>query len=48
VDGAYAGVTEQAGIHASDGRFNLNVKGNPDLEGAVIGICGGLICRRLL
>ncbi|MBN3755502.1 filamentous hemagglutinin N-terminal domain-containing protein [Paraburkholderia sp. Tr-20389] len=34
--GRYAGVNEQAGIRAGDGGFNLNVKGNTDLKGAVI------------
>ncbi|WP_373453253.1 hemagglutinin repeat-containing protein [Burkholderia sp. AU33647] len=34
--GSYAGVAEQAGIQAADGGFNLNVKGNTDLKGAVI------------
>ncbi|WP_118178503.1 hemagglutinin repeat-containing protein [Paraburkholderia phosphatilytica] len=34
--GSYAGVNEQAGIHAGDGGFNINVKGNTDLNGAVI------------
>ncbi|MDN7590914.1 hemagglutinin repeat-containing protein [Burkholderia seminalis] len=36
-DGSYAGVNEQAGIQASDGGFNINVKGNTDLKGAYIG-----------
>ncbi|CAE6905080.1 tRNA nuclease CdiA-2 [Paraburkholderia domus] len=35
-NGSYAGVNEQAGIHAGDGGFNLNVHGNIDLKGAVI------------
>ena len=34
--GSYAGVTEQAGIQAGDGGFNISVKGNTDLKGAVI------------
>ncbi|WP_081064354.1 hemagglutinin repeat-containing protein [Burkholderia stagnalis] len=34
--GNYAGVNEQAGIQAGDGGFNVNVKGNTDLTGAVI------------
>ncbi|VWC77495.1 hemagglutinin [Burkholderia lata] len=34
--GSYVGVAEQAGIQAGDGGFNLNVKGNTDLKGAVI------------
>ncbi|WP_322080640.1 hemagglutinin repeat-containing protein, partial [Burkholderia cenocepacia] len=36
-DGNYAGVNEQAGIQAGDGGFNINVKGNTDLNGAYIG-----------
>ncbi|WP_343656073.1 hemagglutinin repeat-containing protein [Paraburkholderia caribensis] len=35
-DSNYAGVNEQAGIQAGDGGFNINVKGNTDLKGAVI------------
>ena len=35
-NGSYAGVNEQAGIRAGDGGFNINVKGNTDLHGAVI------------
>ncbi|ANB71739.1 hemagglutinin [Paraburkholderia phytofirmans OLGA172] len=35
-DSNYAGVNEQAGINAGDGGFNVNVKGNTDLTGAVI------------
>ncbi|SAL58988.1 cell surface protein [Caballeronia terrestris] len=35
-NGDYHGVSEQAGIHAGDGGFNLNVKGNTSLTGAVI------------
>ncbi|EEA03642.1 filamentous hemagglutinin family outer membrane protein [Burkholderia sp. H160] len=35
-NGSYAGVNEQAGIQAGDGGFNINVKGNTDLKGAVI------------
>jgi filamentous hemagglutinin len=34
--GSYAGVNEQAGIQAGDGGFNISVKGNTDLKGAVI------------
>lgn len=34
--GNYAGVNEQAGIQAGDGGFNVSVKGNTDLTGAVI------------
>lgn len=38
--GNYAGVNEQAGIQASDGGFNVNVKGN-----TVMGMCvnGGCV-----
>jgi filamentous hemagglutinin len=32
----YASVNEQSGIKAGDGGFNVNVKGNTDLKGAVI------------
>ncbi|MEZ2353470.1 hemagglutinin repeat-containing protein [Caballeronia sp. RCC_10] len=32
----YASVTEQSGIQAGDGGFQLNVKGNTDLKGGVI------------
>ncbi|TDY31218.1 hemagglutinin repeat-containing protein, partial [Paraburkholderia rhizosphaerae] len=32
----YASVTGQSGIHAGDGGFQINVKGNTDLKGAVI------------
>ncbi|MBN3805140.1 filamentous hemagglutinin N-terminal domain-containing protein [Paraburkholderia sp. Ac-20336] len=32
----YASVTEQSGISAGDGGFQINVKGNTDLKGAVI------------
>ncbi|WP_433704704.1 hemagglutinin repeat-containing protein [Paraburkholderia sacchari] len=35
-DSNYAGVNEQAGIMAGDGGFNVNVKGNTGLTGAVI------------
>jgi len=35
-NGSYAGVNEQAGIQAGDGGFNINVKGNTDLKGAII------------
>ncbi|WP_342310466.1 hemagglutinin repeat-containing protein [Burkholderia pyrrocinia] len=34
--GNYAGVNEQAGIHAGDGGFNINVAGNTDLKGGLI------------
>ncbi len=34
--GDYAGVNEQAGIHAGSGGFDINVKGNTDLKGATI------------
>nr|WP_281425830.1 hemagglutinin repeat-containing protein [Paraburkholderia edwinii] len=32
----YASVTEQSGVHAGDGGFQINVKGNTDLKGGVI------------
>ncbi|WP_277185614.1 polymorphic toxin type 22 domain-containing protein [Caballeronia sp. BR00000012568055] len=35
-DGDYAQVHEQAGLFAGDGGFDVNVKGNTDLKGAVI------------
>ncbi|WP_415914600.1 beta strand repeat-containing protein [Paraburkholderia sp. J41] len=35
-DSNYAGVNEQAGIYAGNGGFNVNVKGNTGLSGAVI------------
>ncbi|MEX3970880.1 hemagglutinin repeat-containing protein [Paraburkholderia caribensis] len=35
-NGSYVGVNEQAGIQAGDGGFNINVKGNTDLKGAII------------
>nr|WP_321839589.1 hemagglutinin repeat-containing protein [Paraburkholderia bannensis] len=35
-DSSYAGVNEQAGIMAGDGGFDVNVKGNTALTGAVI------------
>ncbi|AJY11314.1 hemagglutinin repeat-containing protein [Burkholderia dolosa] len=35
-NGNYAGVAEQGGIKAGDGGFDVNVKGNTDLKGAVI------------
>ncbi|CAG4898087.1 hemagglutinin repeat-containing protein [Paraburkholderia gardini] len=35
-NGSYAGVNEQASIQAGDGGFNINVRGNTDLKGAVI------------
>ncbi|WP_152608066.1 hemagglutinin repeat-containing protein [Burkholderia sp. A9] len=34
--GSYAGVNEQAGIHAGDGGFDINVTGNTDLKGGLI------------
>lgn len=34
--GSYAGVNEQAGIHAGDGGFNINVTGNTGLKGGLI------------
>ena len=36
VDGDYASVTEQSGIKAGDGGFQLRVGGNTDLKGGVI------------
>jgi filamentous hemagglutinin len=35
-DGKYAGVNEQAGINAGTGGFDINVKDNTGLTGAVI------------
>ncbi|MFP3563682.1 hemagglutinin repeat-containing protein [Paraburkholderia sp. SIMBA_030] len=35
-NGSYAGVNEQAGIQAGTGGFDITVKGNTDLKGAVI------------
>ncbi|RZT36669.1 two-partner secretion domain-containing protein [Cupriavidus agavae] len=35
-DGSYANVAEQSGIRAGDGGFDIRVKGNTDLKGAVI------------
>ncbi|TKC77133.1 cell surface protein, partial [Trinickia terrae] len=35
-DANYAGVNEQAGIQAGSGGFDINVKGNTDLKGAII------------
>ncbi|ESJ26718.1 filamentous hemagglutinin [Cupriavidus sp. HPC(L)] len=35
-DGSYANVTEQTAIRAGDGGFDITVKGNTDLDGAVI------------
>jgi filamentous hemagglutinin len=32
----YASVTEQSGLHAGDKGFQVDVKGNTDLKGAVI------------
>lgn len=34
--GSYANVVEQSGIYAGQAGFNINVKGNTDLKGAVI------------
>ncbi|WP_307844523.1 hemagglutinin repeat-containing protein [Ralstonia syzygii] len=39
-DGTYANVAEQSGIRAGDGGFDINVKGNTDLKGAVIASTG--------
>ncbi len=36
IDSTYASVTEQSGIQAGDGGFQINVAGNTDLKGAVI------------
>lgn len=36
VSGDFASVTEQSGIQAGDGGFNIRVGGNTDLKGAVI------------
>ena len=36
IDADYASVTEQSGIKAGDGGFQVNVHGNTDLKGAVI------------
>ncbi|MBA3034013.1 MAG: hemagglutinin repeat-containing protein, partial [Gammaproteobacteria bacterium] len=36
IDSSYASVTEQAGIKAGDGGFQVNVQGNTDLKGGVI------------
>ncbi len=35
-DGSYANVSEQSGIRAGDGGFDITVKANTDLKGAVI------------
>ncbi|MGF6902139.1 filamentous hemagglutinin, partial [Paraburkholderia sp. GAS348] len=35
-NGSYAGVNEQAGIHAGTGGFDIDVHGNTDLKGATI------------
>ncbi len=35
-NGSYAGVNDQAGIRAGDGGFNVGVRGDTDLKGAVI------------
>ncbi|ACC76292.1 filamentous haemagglutinin family outer membrane protein (plasmid) [Paraburkholderia phymatum STM815] len=39
--GNYAGVNEQAGIQAGAGGFDINVRGNTDLKGAVIASAAG-------
>ncbi|WP_137926206.1 hemagglutinin repeat-containing protein [Cupriavidus sp. 2SB] len=36
IDGRYASVTEQSGLKAGDGGFNIRVKGNTSLDGGVI------------
>nr|WP_279627069.1 hemagglutinin repeat-containing protein [Xanthomonas prunicola] len=36
VNGDFASVTEQSGIQAGDGGFNIRVGGNTDLKGGVI------------
>jgi hypothetical protein len=36
INGNYASVTEQSGLKAGDGGFQIKVKGNTDLKGAVI------------
>ena len=36
IDSNFASVTEQSGIKAGDGGFQINVQGNTDLKGAVI------------
>src|SRR5690606_36965441 len=36
IDSDYASVTEQSGIKAGDGGFDIRVEGNTDLKGAVI------------
>ncbi|RBJ36684.1 hemagglutinin repeat-containing protein, partial [Xanthomonas oryzae] len=43
VDGDFASVTEQSGIQAGDGGFDINVHGNTDLKGAVIASTQGAI-----
>lgn len=35
-DGSYANVGEQSGIFAGDGGFDIDVKGNTDIQGAII------------
>ncbi|CAG9185111.1 hypothetical protein LMG23992_05442 [Cupriavidus laharis] len=35
-DGSYANVSEQSGIYAGEGGFDITVKGNTDLKGALI------------
>ncbi|MHA3016598.1 Filamentous hemagglutinin / adhesin [Cupriavidus necator] len=39
--GNYANVSEQSGIHAGDGGFDIRVEGNTDLKGAVIASVAG-------
>ncbi|SPA41065.1 putative adhesin/hemolysin (HecA 20-residue repeat x2) [Cupriavidus taiwanensis] len=39
--GGYANVSEQSGIYAGDGGFDIRVEGNTDLKGAVIASAGG-------
>ncbi|AMR80785.1 filamentous hemagglutinin [Cupriavidus nantongensis] len=39
--GSYANVSEQSGIYAGDGGFDIRVEGNTDLKGAVIASAGG-------
>ncbi len=41
-NGGYAGVSEQAGIRAGDGGFNVGVRGDTDLKGAVIASDAGV------
>jgi len=39
--GSYANVSEQSGIYAGEGGFDITVKGNTDLKGAVIASVAG-------